>query len=239
MNSLLLNDKEKASEIIADLDKEKDKMSESMKIGHAYDKFNYYLVNKDLRACLNCLGEIKKCRSFQLSDNYTYLKIFLEHLVLEEPIYVYPHQFKTNQTFYLHLKLIQSLAQVDIKSAKDIWAKLISIGPDLYNKDFTVKDKASLLSYALEKYRPYLSFETYKEKIKSEATQGNKEKVLYELLTSSQFPLSKEFIHKIIWGNDISDKEDMTKLKKLVSRIRQTYQIEIRFQNNCYSIIQK
>jgi tetratricopeptide (TPR) repeat protein len=82
MNSLLLNDKTKASEILLELDKEKDNMSESMKIGHAYDKFNFYLVNKDLKACLNCLGEIKKCRSFQLSDNYTYLKIFLEHLVL-------------------------------------------------------------------------------------------------------------------------------------------------------------
>jgi tetratricopeptide (TPR) repeat protein len=238
MNSLLLDDKKNAKEILLELDKEKDNMSESMKIGHAYDKLNFYLVNKDLKACLNCLGEIKKCRSFQLSDNYTYLKIFLEHLVLEAPIYVYPHQFKANQTFYLHLRFIQSLAQVDINSAKDIWEKLVSTSPEIYSLDYSVKDKTSLISYALEKYRPYLAFETYRKKIESESAQGNKEKVLYDLLTSSQFPLSKEFIHKIIWGNEISEKQDMTKLKKLVSRVRKTYQIEIRFQNNCYSIIQ-
>jgi hypothetical protein len=130
------------------------------------------------------------------------------------------------------------LAQVDINSAKDIWEKLVSTSPEIYSFDYSVKDKTSLLSYALEKYRPYLAFETYRKNIESESAQGNKEKVLYDLLTSSQFPLSKEFIHKIIWGNEISEKQDMTKLKKLVSRVRKTYQIEIRFQNNCYSIIQ-
>jgi tetratricopeptide (TPR) repeat protein len=235
MYFLLIKAEKEAETLLNKLDLQTHKMSESMRLGHCYDKFNFYLAQARLPECLQCLNEMKQCRSFNLSENYIYLKILLEFLIYDKAIYVYPQQFKLNHHYFYQLKVIQAIQAVDLSSARLYWKKLMTFDPLNYIEDFKVKDEESLLFIALKKYRHHLKSEV--NQLPPESIEGRKEKILADLIQSCTHPRSKDIIHQLIWGREIADKDDMIKLKKLVSRVRQIYQLNIKFKNNCYFLI--
>ena len=232
MNALLNEDNETAIRLIAQLDSDLDKMSESMKLGHLYDKFNFLLLQNKLKDCLDCLWQMKKIRSFNSSENYNYLKGLLELLVLDRPLYIYSQQFKMNHQLFYQLKVIQSLQSMDIKVAEIYWSKLHKLDPSTYLEHFQLKDQKSLLAYALTKFKNHLTFN--REDIDQKYQEGSKEKLLFGLLTQTSHPISKEIIHQLLWKKNLMDKQDMVKLKKLVSRVRSLYKLDIKYKNGCY-----
>ncbi len=221
-----------AGQLVSQLDKNMSKMSESMKLGHLYDKFNYFLSTHQLNECLHCLWEMKKCRSFHSSENFNYMKALLEMLVHDRPLYFYPQQFKLNHSLFYQLKVVQSLQKMDVKAAEVYWSKLRRLDPETYLDQFQLNDEASLLNLALKKYHSHLTVSHYNIPLNVEET--TKEKLLYGLLTQNGHPVSKEMIHQLIWNKPLLDKEDMLKLKKLVSRVRSLYHLDIKFKNGCY-----
>jgi tetratricopeptide (TPR) repeat protein len=235
MSNLMKGESSKAETLLIELDNQTFKMSESMKLGHYYDKFNFYLSQKKLADCLKCINEMKKCRSFNLSENFLYMKMLLELLVHDKSLYVYSHQFKLNHHLYYHLKVIQSIQSLDVNAASLYWKKLILFDPQNYFEDFKVKDESSLLSLALNKYRHYLMSD--QSQLKYKEHEGRKEKVFADLIQNSSHPIPKDVIHQLIWGSELRDKDDMIKLKKLVSRVRQIFHLDIRYKNNCYYLI--
>jgi hypothetical protein len=207
-------------------------MSESMKLGHFYDKFNYFISTQELDECIRCLADMKKCRSFNSSDNYNYIKALLELLVYDRPLYFYPQQFKLNHSLFYQLKVVQSLQKIDLKSAEIYWSKLRHLDPITYLDHFRLNDESSLLNLALMKYQQHLNANHHQ--LPERAEEMTKEKLLYGLLTQTGHPISREIIHQLIWNRPLIDKDDMLKLKKLVSRVRSLYHIEIKFKNGCY-----
>jgi hypothetical protein len=95
-----------------------------------------------------------------------------------------------------------------------------------------LKDQKSLLYYALTKYKDHLTFK--REDIDHKCQEGSKEKLLFGLLTQTKHPISKEMIHQLLWKKNLMDKQDMIKLKKLVSRVRSLYKLDVKFKNGCY-----
>ncbi len=235
MFHLLINEEKEAETLLSRLDQQTDKMSESMKLGHHYDKFNFYLSKSNLPECLKCIHEMKKCRSFNFSENFIYMKILLELLVNNKSLYVYPQQFKLNHHFYFQLKVIQAIQSVDLVTAKLYWKKLIHFDSENYFDNFRVKDESSLLALALKKYQHH--FQSAEKEISATISEGRKEKILADLIQNCSHPIPKEVIHQLIWGRSLEDKDDMIKLKKLVSRVRQLYHLDIKFKNNCYFLI--
>jgi hypothetical protein len=106
-----------------------------------------------------------------------------------------------------------------------------------YFDHFRVKDESSLLALALKKYQHH--FESSEKEIGSTISEGRKEKILADLIQNCSHPIQKEVIHQLIWGRSLKDKDDMVKLKKLVSRVRQLYHLDIKFKNNCYFLIKE
>ena len=223
---------ELAGELLSQLDRSVSKMSESMKLGHLYDKFNYFLSTNHLEQCLQCLWEMKKCRSFHSSENFNYLKALLEMLVHDRPLYFYPQQFKINHSLFYQLKVVHSLQKMDVPAAEVYWSKLRRLDPQTYLEQFQLKDESSLLNLALKKYQIHLTAANSRTPLDTE--ESTKEKLLYGLLTQSGHPVSKEMIHQLLWNKPMLDKEDMLKLKKLVSRVRSCYNLDIKFKNGCY-----
>ena len=223
---------ELAGELLGQLDRNLSKMSESMKLGHLYDKFNYFLSSNQLEQCLLCLWEMKKCRSFHSSENFNYLKTLLEMLVHDRPLYFYPQHFKVNHSLFYQLKVVQSLQKMDVAEAEVYWSKLRRLDPQTYLEQFKLKDEASLLNLALKKYHAHLTVSH--SSVQLDAEESTKEKLLYNLLTQSGHPVSKEMIHQLLWNKPMLDKDDMLKLKKLVSRVRSFYHLDIKFKNGCY-----
>jgi hypothetical protein len=235
MLSLLNENNFEAQKYLDILDRQTSKMSESMKLGHYYDKFNFYLNQNKLSDCLISLMEMKKCRAFNLSENFIYMKTMLELLVHDKPIYAYSHQFKLNHHYFYHLKVIQLIQSMDIPAANVYWKKLFSYDHENYFDGFKVKDQKSLLALALKKFEKNINTHTTDMKFSSNGM--SKEKLLAEILQSSPHPIPKDLIHELIWGRKINDKNDMIKLKKLVSRVRQLFGLDIKFKSNCYYVV--
>jgi hypothetical protein len=153
-------------------------------------------------------------------------------LVHDRPLYFYSQQFKVNHSLFYQLKVVQSLQKMDLPAAEVYWSKLRRLDPQTYLESFQLKDEASLLNLALKKYQSHLT--VAHNPMQLDAEVSTKEKLLYSLLTQSGHPVSKEMIHQLLWNKPLLDKEDMLKLKKLVSRVRSFYHLEIKFKNGCY-----
>ena len=153
-------------------------------------------------------------------------------LVHDRPLYFYPQQFKVNHSLFYQLKVVQSLQKMDVAAAEVYWSKLRRLDPQTYLEQFKLKDETSLLNLALKKYHAHLTFSH--SSMQLDAEESTKEKLLYNLLTQSGHPVSKEVIHQLLWNKPMQDKEDMLKLKKLVSRVRTFYHLDIKFKNGCY-----
>ena len=206
----------KAHRILEEIKPWKAKMPESDNIAQLVIEFIFYSGQEDFKQCQMILDEMKNFRKFHLSENFNFMKKLLDHLVHNEPIYFTEGKSHDVPILNYQLRVIQALEEMDLVKAKTNWTLLSSMMPDLYHEDFIFKGPKGLFSLCLDKHLSKIS--------NAKPIQKNQEmsllNSLYHLLKSSTTPLSKAYIYEYLWNTPPQDKSDMSKLEKLISKIR-------------------
>jgi tetratricopeptide (TPR) repeat protein len=207
-------------------------MSEIQLIAHQINRFMFYAKLEDFNGCESALKNMKRFRKFQASANFIYMRLFLDHLYKNKPIYVYPRDFDGHPFLFYQIKVIQSFEAADLKEAMKYWKLLTELAPHTFKDHFEYLGDKCVFSLALDKYRSKLEQNTGPTDI-----DGNKEEVLLSILKNSKLPVRKDDLYKKIWGIELVDKADAAKLQKLVSRVRQKFGVDIQFKKECYQLI--
>jgi hypothetical protein len=224
----------KAEEYLHLIKISKNEMLESDQISHLIGEFNFHLKRKKFTECYQTLAEMKKHRKFQLSENFNFIKLLLDHLQHDKPIYAYDQDFKKIPLLFHQLKVIQSLESSDLPAAHKHWNELNQMQPEIYLKNFKYQSSICLFSLCLNKYEN--TFDHADPEIKKKKT---KIATLIELLTSSKTILTKERIYRYLWGESPKDKSDLNKLTRMVSKIRDVHHLNIKTRKGCYYIDSK
>ena len=192
------------------------------------------MKRKDFEHCYSTLAEMKNHRKFHLSENFNFIKLLLDHLCKNKPIYAYDREFKKIPLLYHQLKVIQHLESGELESAKHHWLELNRMQPDAYQSDFSYHSRTNLFSLCLNQHIKALPPSTIHFEKKETKTD-----TLIELLINSESALSKQQIYSYLWGSEAETKDDLKKLTRMISKIRSTHQLNVKSRKGAYYIDRK
>lgn len=219
----------KAEEYLHLIKINKSEMLESDQISHLIGEFNYHLKRNDIPSCYQTLTQMKKHRKFQLSENFNFIKILLDHLHENKPIYAYDQDFKKIPLLFHQLKVIQLLESGETSKAKIHWDELNKRLPQTYRENFSYHSSTNLFSLCLNKHKNTLHLE------ETDITKKKtKIATLIQLLTSSKTILTKERIYRYLWGELPKQKSDLNKLTRMISKIRENHHLNVKSRKGCY-----
>jgi tetratricopeptide (TPR) repeat protein len=223
-----------AGDVLQFLEKNCDKMSEAMIMAHLISKFVYHLKQDHFTKSQEVIAEMKDFRLFRHSPNYLYMKLTLDHIMYDEPLYFYEKDFKESHFLFLQLKTIQALEESNLRNAEEYWKKLMAIDPECYQAGFQFIGQKNLLTICLKKHESVMiGFKIETSNSKNHAA------ALVEILESSTIPIPKDLLFEKIWGKKPQDQSDDEKIKNLIYYVRKMKGIEVKFRKGCYSLSPK
>lgn len=226
------NDFKKARLCIKELEKVKDKMNDSIFMAYHTGKYMFYIKSEEYDLCFKVLDDIKKRRSFYSKSNYLFMRILLENFVNKTPIYAYERDFVDSPFLYNQIMVIKLLEESKPIEAKIYWNKLAFELPLVFSENFTYLGPKDIFSLCLKTHLKKDADTTFK-------LPEKKEDALILLLQKNNGCLSIETIYQKLWDEELLDKEDIGKLKKLVSRVRKNQNQNIKFKKGCYHLLKK
>lgn len=224
---------ERAEKLLGDIDLRMGELTEGDIVRQLVNKFTFFAQLEKLNQARDVLNELKQYRNYQLTENYNYMKKLLDHLIDGDPLYIYDHQFENVPVLLHQVKVIQSLEENNEDQARFHWAKLNAISPTTYAEAFHFKGLTCLFSLALNKH---CSHET-KADLVLKPIGDNKVDQLYSILNHSKQPLHASLIHELIWGNPPSEKEDLKKVSRLISRLKNLKNVSVDFRKGTYTLV--
>ena len=229
-----INDFKKAEEYLHLVKLNKNEMLESDQISQLIGEFNFHVKRNNYEHCYATLAEMKKHRKFHLSENFNFIKLLLDHLCKNKAIYAYDREFRKIPLLYHQLKVIHYLESGEKESAKLHWLELNRMQPEAYQTDFSYQSRTNLFSLCLNKHIKALPPSTIQLEKKETKTA-----TLIELLTNSETALSKQQIYAYLWGSEAKTKADLNKLTRMISKIRETHDLNIKSRKGAYFIERK
>ena len=227
-------DYELANEALRHLEMKKVIMSEALIMATMISKFIMHLKQEHFSECQEIIEEMKEHRLFRHSPNYLYMKLTLNHLMHNAPLYFYEKDFKESEFLFLQLKTIQALEESNLEKAQAYWKRLMEIDPDCYKERFDFHGQKNLFTMCLNKHASVLKGVTV-----DIPTAKNHADALIEILQKSTIPVPKELLFEKIWGKKSASQSDDEKLKNLIYYVRNIKGFEVHFRKGCYSIITK
>lgn len=228
------DEKEKAEEILLELEAYKLSMPESDCISQLLCEFRFYVRHENFSRCESILNEMKKYRKFNLTENFNFMKKLLGHLTQNTPLYAYQDGFESVPLLKHQISVIRFLEEQDYDASKNHWRELQKIDPEVYLDDFKYTGVKCLFSLCLDKHL----LKKMPDKVEKIEAKSQLE-ALINLLLHSEKPLPKGYIFEILWGSPPQDKEDLKKLTRLVYRARIEKETEITSRKGTYFIERK
>lgn len=231
MYSIALKDTQACTEMLAKIAPYKPQMVESDLSSHLVIEFYFFIQLEDFQRAYETIDQLKKQRTFYLSENFKFMKTLLDNLTKDSPLYAYEKDFQSTPLLLYQIKVIQALEINDLISADIYWKKLQQIVPSAYSENFQYLGQKCLFSLCLDKHRPS------KKQVHFLPTDSvSKIDKLYAILQEADRPLSKEVIYELIWDEPIQNKSDLSKLTQLAAALRARKNIEIISKKGTYSL---
>lgn len=222
---------QEASHYLRDLELKKNEMSDPVIMSHLISKFQFYLKQSLFNQCEETMQEMKKYRLFRHTPNFIFMRLSLDHLTQNSPLYFYEKDFKDSKLLFHQLKVIKSFEESNFKEAEKYWEILKKSDPSIYQDKFVYAGQLNLFSLCLSKYKTQ---EHLSEKVQD--LSKNKSEAIIQILQRSTYPIPKDELFESLWGRKPLDQADEDKLKNLIYYVRKNKSLEITFRKGCYSL---
>lgn len=227
------NEHVEAEKTIKLLDPLKKKMNDSIFMAYSTGKYIHFVKTEQFEKCYQVLEERKKRRSFYSRANYLFMRVLLDNYCKHIPIYAYQKDFKDSPFLFWQIMVIKCLEEKNPYQAQKYWDKLRLSMPNVYKRDFEYLGPKDIFSLCLKLHQQPVELED-----KTVLPEKKEEALLY-LLSKSKTSVTMDTIYQHIWGEEIVDKDDINKLKKLVSRVRKNKDVDIKYKKGCYYLDNK
>jgi hypothetical protein len=197
--------------------------------------FTFSFKEKKYNECYKILEDYKKLKGTRVKANYSYLKILIDHITKDEPLYVYANEFKEYPELYHQLEVIKNLSIGEFKIAQKFWNLLEKHNPGLYQSHFSYKGEDSIFSIALKRYEKNKENNFDYDLIDNHKNLLDRLECIFQM---AQAPLSKEELIKLIWDEEM-DGGSSEKLKNLLMRYRKKYNCKVNCRHSTYWIDKK
>lgn len=229
-------DLEKAGDWVLQIKTLRSEMSESQKLQYSLSCFDLEVKKGDLEACEVILQELKGLRKFNVTANYKFMRIMLDHLIHDKTIYAYHRNFGKFPNLEAQIQVVQCLESGNRDEALKWWNKLRDQNPEAYRGKFDYRGDVCLFSLVLRKH---LDIGKENDSLVSNPLPERKDLALIAILKKTSGPISKESIFQALWGIPPADKAELNRLERVVSRVRKEHGIEVVSKKGAYSLKKK
>ena len=220
---------EQANIYLSEINKRLNDLTEGDIVHQLVNEFSFHVILSDLKSASDILGKLKTYRNYQLTENYNFMKKMLDHLIDGSPLYVYDHQFQEVPVLLHQLKVIQSLEEKNEILARTHWEKLKEISPKTYGDTFEYRGAQCLFSLGLKKHEPQKEMIIVKGETKIDQ--------LYSILVNATSPVHGSLIYELLWGAHPTEKEDLKKVSRLISRLKSEKNLTVEFRKGAYALV--
>ncbi len=220
-----------AHKIIHKIHKICPKLTESDEISYLIDKLNLSVKEENFSESLKILGRMKKFRKFHLTENYNFIKILLNNIIHDEPIYFSHDQFIRIPLLNFQMQTIRALEEGKQDEAQQNWTKLNELNPDIYGENFNYQGDKTLFSIAFHKHLSKIK----KTDIPLEQDSSQHNKIL-KLLQEANNPINRDIIYFAVYGKKAENKDDYLRLSKVIYRLKKKLNLELSFKKGCYQL---
>jgi len=169
--------------------------------------------------CYVILESYKKEKGHTVKANYAYLKILLDHIVYDKPMYIYKKNFEKFPELYHQLLVINHLSLGEIESASNIWKKLSFHNKQLYQDKFQYSGEPTLFSRVLSKYLKNTNYiEIDQKKLNEFKFIRDRIKYIFEQTIK---PIPSDKLIALIWGEE-TNSQNQARLRKIISDFNKT-----------------
>ena len=227
----------KAEAALQKIEKLQDQMSEAQKVSFQIDLFMFFVKVDALDKCQAILEDLKFKRSFNSTANFNFMRILLDHLMHNRPLYINPQDFKEAPLLYQQLLVLKNLEESNLVDARAAWKELVRLNPEAHaEEEFCYKGDKSLFSLGLEKHRHVVTKKTIRVSVGEAKSLEDK---LETLLMTSNIPINKEEIYQTLWGRPANSKTDFNKLSQLIVSLKAKKGLNIKYKKSCYSLVKE
>ena len=216
-----------AKEVLQKLEKHYPSMSEGLGIFHLLKSFMFYVKLEDFPECHKILERMKMHRKYNLTENYNFMKLMLNNLTYNKPLYFSDEEFKKLPILYYMLQVIQSLILKNRSLAEQFWTLLREINPSTFKANLTYEGEKCLFSLCLEKHLNAIEHVSQLEEWQKNCAHSGIIEKLNWVFENSDGPINKEDLFEFLFEKQPSTKEDMAKLVRAIHKFREHYQVEI------------
>ncbi len=226
------NQFEEASHYLEELELKKAEMTDPVIMSHLISKFQYFLKQSLFDYCEATMQEMKKYRLFRHTPNFIFMRLSLDHIIYNRPLYFYEKDFKDSKLLFHQLKVIKSFEESNFQEAEKYWRILSKTDSNIYQDNFVYKGQVNLFSLCLSKYK----IQKQQSAPMPELSNKNKSEAIVKILQSRSYPIPKEELFEALWGRKPVDQTDDDKLKNLIYYVRKNKGLVIGFRKGCYSL---
>lgn len=201
---------------------------------HLISKFDFFIKVDHYQGCGEILLQLKKAKDYHFGANYKFMSTLLTHLMENKPLYIYERDFSGHPLLWNQISVIKNLEEKNLDLAKKCWDYLRATSAETYLNDFNYQGDKCLFSVCLEKNLAHLKVNI--KPIKMIAT--SKEELLVHLL-KTQATITKEELYFELWGEYAPDKGAFNKLERMISTVRKSDDLTIKFKKGCYFLEKK
>ena len=223
---------------ISEMRRNFDFLNEHQRINFLYHLFSFYLFQDDFSGCEQTIDQLKRFKKYKNPINVKYMQSILNYLKNDTPFYLYEKDFEDFPLMLNQVLCLKGLESGDEEMAMKAWTTLQNIDPLNTKLPFDYTGPANLFSKALSKITRRNEKDLSPLKIKLDPGLTKEKQLLY-LLKEASIPLSKETLYQTLWNEEAQSKEELEKLSKLVQRVKQKHQVEIKYLKGAYSLISK
>jgi hypothetical protein len=232
--NVLIDNEDKALATLESLKKLTKYMSEAQSSAFFLDQFLFYIKKEEFKLCHDLLKEMRFKRSFNTSANYNFMKVLLEHIDLNKPIYTNESDFKDYPLLLNQIKCLKFLEEGNLNEAERHWNELYKISSEIYSQTpFEYKGEKCLFSIALNKHQQNLKLN---ELISFKINSNHREDQLMEILSHSNIPIPQAVLYKMIWGQEAESKSEFNKLAQMIYSLKKKRNLTIKSRKSCYFI---
>lgn len=228
------DDSDRARELLEVIRSIRSDISEYDFAAHLICEFMFFIKVEEFDDAQKTLEELKKCRKFMASENYHFMKRLLSHLISDDTIYVYEREFPALSMLFHQMKVIELLQANDVVQAEVHWKELQKLFPEQYQNGFIYQGDKNLFSLCLDKQLKFSG-----RVISKKTIEGPKYHAAFDILKGSSKPIRSKELYKILYGEDVQSKHDLSKLAILISKIRRNHQVKILSRKGSYQLVQE
>lgn len=193
------------------------------------------LRKRQFEECYKTLRKYKEAKGYKITVNYKYIKLLLDFIVKEKPLYVYARDFKENPELFQQLQCIDYLARKQLQDAAMIWSKLQKHNPKLYKSNYQFPSDDSLFSLALKKVHNQAQVPHGFSKDALNGINKTLDKLDY-ILTYYKSSITKAELIEYLWQEEV-DEKSLKKLSRLMMKYKNAKGIEIKSYQETYKIV--